>query len=91
LASQYRYPVRYSVEFKPRAEKDLARLDRPTASRVVKKLSELQDDLAGDVKKLRQLQPHYRLRVGVYRVLFDLEAERIIVYRVIHRRDAYRS
>lgn len=83
--------MRYSVEFKPRAEKDLARLDRPTASRVVKKLSELQDDLAGDVKKLRQLQPHYRLRVGVYRVLFDLEAERIIVYRVIHRRDAYRS
>ncbi len=31
----------------------------------------------------------YRLRCGVYRVLFDLEETVIIVHRVLHRKEAY--
>ena len=35
--------------------------------------------------------PEYRLRVGQYRALFEIENENeIIVYRVVHRRNAYR-
>lgn len=33
--------------------------------------------------------PAYRLRAGDYRVLFEVEGDRIIAYRVGHRREAY--
>jgi len=42
-------------------------------------------------KKLRG-QMDYSLRVGVYRILYDIddEAQVITIYRVKHRREAYR-
>jgi mRNA interferase RelE/StbE len=49
----------------------------------------LQDNLAGDVKKLTNFTPEYRLRVGDYRVLFEIEGAIVVVYRVLHRKDAY--
>ena len=49
----------------------------------------MQDDLAGDVKRLTNMTPAYRLRVGDYRALFEVDGDRIIVYRVRHRREAY--
>ena len=45
--------------------------------------------MAGDVKRLKNMTLAYRLRVGEYRVLFEVEGDRIIVYRVRHRREAY--
>lgn len=32
-----------------------------------------------------------RLRVGNYRILFEIEDDAIVIYRVKHRRDAYSS
>lgn len=48
------------------------------------------DDLVGDVKQLANFTPEYRLRVGDYRVLFEIEGNTIVVYGVRHRREAYR-
>jgi mRNA interferase RelE/StbE len=42
------------------------------------------------VKRLTNFTPEYRLRVADYRVLFELEGNRLIVYRVKHRREVYR-
>ena len=47
------------------------------------------DDLTGDVKQLTNFTPEYRLRVGNYRVLFEIQGN-TIVYGVRHRREAYR-
>ena len=33
----------------------------------------------------------YRFRIGEYRVIFDLEGNKIVVLRVRHRRDIYRK
>jgi len=82
--------VKYSVDLKPRAEKDLRNLSRQDQHRIVEKLRLASDDLHGDIKRLVQFQPSYRLRVGNYRVLFDIESDKIVVYRVLHRREAYR-
>jgi mRNA interferase RelE/StbE len=82
--------VKYRVELKPRAEKDLRNLPRPDQQRIVEKLRLASDDLSGDIKRLVQFQPSHRLRVGNYRVLFDIESDKIVVYRVLHRREAYR-
>ena len=48
------------------------------------------EDLGGDVKQLTNFTPEYRLRVGDYRVLFEIEGNTIVVYGVRHRREAYR-
>jgi mRNA interferase RelE/StbE len=84
--------MRYEVELKPRARKDLGRISKPDAASVVESLEKLKDDLAGDVKRLTAFVPEYRLRVGDYRVLFEIEqTNRVIVYRVRHRRESYRG
>lgn len=83
--------MQYKVEIKPQAQKDLRRLSKTESTRVLDALLKLQDNLAGDVKRLTNFAPEYRLRVGGYRVLFEIEdGDRIVVYAVRHRRDAYR-
>jgi len=52
-------------------------------------LDKLSDDLSGDVKRLTNFTPEYRLRVGVYRALFEVaEGNRAVVCRIVHRRAA---
>ena len=79
----------YQIEFKPRAIKDLEAIDRNEARRVIDKISSLQNDLAGDVKRLTHFTPEYRLRAGSYRVLFEVEGAKVVIYRIRHRKDAY--
>jgi mRNA interferase RelE/StbE len=44
-----------------------------------------------DIKKLLGYGKHYRLRVGDFRILFELEKSRTIrVHGVLHRRKAYK-
>ena len=84
--------MQYVVELKPRAGKDLRRIPKLDAARIVGALEKLEDDLAGDVKRLTAFTPEYRLRVGEYRVLFEIERpNRVVVHRVRHRGEAYRS
>lgn len=82
--------MEYTIEFKPKAIKDLDSLQPNIAKRIVEKISRLSQNLEGDVKRLTNFTPEYRLRVGDYRVLFEVEGNRVVVYRVRHRRDVYR-
>lgn len=82
--------MNYQIEFKPRVLKDLKALSQATQRRIVAKIEALQNDLAGDVKKLTNFTPEYRLRVGNYRVLFEVEEARVVIYRIMHRKDAYK-
>lgn len=82
--------MKYVLAFKPRARKDLKVLGSEHLQRVLEKIEALTDSLAGDVKKLTDYTPEFRLRVGDYRVLFEIDGSTIIVYRVVHRREAYR-
>jgi len=41
------------------------------------------------VKRLTNYTPEYRLRVGDYRVLFEIEEDVLVIYRVKHQKDAY--
>lgn len=80
----------YGVEFKPRALKDLKGLAVGARERIIAKAEELRNNLAGDVKRLTNFTPEYRLRVGNYRVLFEVEGINVVIYRVRHRKDAYK-
>lgn len=81
----------YSIQFKPRAGKDLASLSKADLSRILEKIETLEGGLVGDIKRLTNFTPEYRLRVGNYRVLFEVVETTIVIYRVIHRREAYRQ
>jgi mRNA interferase RelE/StbE len=81
--------MNYTVEFKPKAQKDLADLTPAVRQRILPKIERLQDNLAGDVKRLTNFTPEFRLRVGDYRVLFEVEEQRVIIYRIRHRKEAY--
>jgi mRNA interferase RelE/StbE len=82
--------MNYPIKITPRAERDLDALPTKERDRIARKLSALQNGLVGDVKRLRQTFPDYRLRVGDYRAFFAIESGCIVVYRIINRRDAYR-
>jgi mRNA interferase RelE/StbE len=84
----------YQVRFLDHAATELAALDRAAAQRIVTRLRWLAahvtelplEPLAGDLTGL------YKLRVGAYRVIYEvLHAERIVLVHAIgHRREVYR-
>jgi mRNA interferase RelE/StbE len=82
--------MKYDVQFKPRAVKDIKGMVPGIQSRILMKIGQMTNDLKGDVKRLTSSTHEYRLRVGDYHVLFEIEGKSIIVYRVRHRREAYR-
>ena len=82
--------MKYDIQFKPRAVKDIDKLSSRVQTKIIKYIEIMGCDLTGDVKRLTNFTPEYRLRVGDYRVLFEIENNRIIVYRVRHRREVYR-
>ncbi|MFM6250668.1 MAG: type II toxin-antitoxin system RelE family toxin [Dolichospermum sp.] len=82
--------MQYQIEFKPKAIKDLQKIPVNDREPIINKIEAMQDDLQGDVKRLTNFTPEYRLRVGDYRVLFEVEEQTIIVYRVKHRSKAYK-
>jgi mRNA interferase RelE/StbE len=82
----------WRIEFAPSARKDLRRLDRQVQQRIVDALDRLAagERLAGDVRRLAG-STEYRLRVGDWRVRFELDGDLLLitVVRVLPRGRAY--
>lgn len=73
--------------------RDLRRLDAGVVVRLLTAIEALADDpLPDGVRKLAGAEGSYRLRVGDYRILFDLDFgnRHVTVYRARHRREACR-
>jgi mRNA interferase RelE/StbE len=79
----------YDLRILPTAQRDLDGLSPEVARRIVRKLEGLRENLGGDVKRLVDFIPPYRLRVGSWRVLFDVTGGVVRVHRVRHRSQAY--
>ena len=81
--------MRYRLEIKDAAREQLRGLSMEQRRNIGRRIEALQNDLAGDVKKLSARFHEYRLRVGPFRVLFTLEDDLIVVYAVKDRKQAY--
>jgi len=81
--------MEYDLRFGNRALRDLRRLDKHLSKRIIDRIEVMSSDFRGDIKKLTDHSPEYRLRVGEFRVLFDIEDSAIIVQRIVNRREAY--
>jgi mRNA interferase RelE/StbE len=81
------------IEISATAEKQLAALGRDAQVRVVNAIRKLSENpRPRGCRKLRDYSDVYRIRVGVFRVLYCLEQLRllILVLKIGHRRDVYR-
>ena len=82
----------FSIRIKESAAKELRRVAKPDRARIVAAIDRLAEtphlgtSLKGDLRGLR------RLRVGDYRVVYEVRDDELVVLvvRVAHRRDAYR-
>lgn len=84
----------YSVALQPSAEKDLRRIPAKSLARIIAKIEELAaDPLPHGVVKLATAERLYRLRVGEYRVVYELRRDerKVLVYYVRHRSEVYRQ
>ena len=81
----------YDLILTDRARASLKAMSPDVARRVVGKIERMRNGLAGDVKRLTNFEPAYRLRVGDWRVLFDIAGRTIVVQDVKHRSEAYDS
>jgi len=85
----------FAVEFTPVAVRDLKKLDPRVrgqllhASRVLERTPYPMQ--GGRIKPLVGVSPpHFRLRIGDYRIVYRIEESKVIVVRVAHRREVYR-
>lgn len=82
----------YSVAFAGAARREIDALDPPVRKRILRAVSRLAlaPYTATNVKTLKG--GGYRLRVGDYRVLYEIKDELllVLVVRVGHRREVYR-
>ena len=86
--------AQYTVQFKSSAARQLRKLDRPVRVRI----STVVDSLASNprpagAEKFQGEESILRLRVGDYRILYQIVDDRLIVLvvRVGHRREVYRQ
>lgn len=82
----------YTVVIRRRAMKDLASIPSDYVQLITQHIDGLeQNPYPQDAKKLQD-DSGYSQRVGVYRILYDIDstARIVTIYRVKHRREAYR-
>ena len=77
------------IRYSDGALADLARLPKRLAEQITRKISRLEHDLQGDIKRLRGDDVGYRLRSGDYRILFDVEGGKILIQKIGNRKDIY--
>lgn len=85
--------MRFTIQFLKPAEKEFSKLPKVTQRQIAPKISELAFGLSPQCKRMQGYDRRYRLRVGDYRVVFEIIDEQlvILVVRIGHRKDVYRQ
>jgi len=86
--------VAYRIEFKPSAAKEFSQLPKNIQKRIAAKVNTLADNpRPRGVEKLEGRENRYRIRVGDYRVTYEIHDEvlLVLVVRIGHCREVYRG
>ena len=80
----------YEIIFTDTSRKQFKKLEKDIQERIVKSLERIRIRPESHVKKLVG-DPGYRLRVGEYRVIIDIEKDKLIilVIKIGHRKNIY--
>ncbi len=81
----------YSITYKKSVEKDLSRLGKPKAKRI---LDKIEKELIARADNYSLLKGEFaglrKLRMGDYRVIFAILEQEVVILRIGHRRDVYK-
>ena len=83
----------WNLEFARQANREFDRLAVAIQRRLRRRIDQLSDDpLPSSARKLSGFESYYRIRVGDYRVIYEIVQERgvVMVVAVQHRSRAYR-
>jgi mRNA interferase RelE/StbE len=83
----------YDLEWKSSAAKELRKLPKAALAKVLKAVEGLPSNPRPDgVRKLAETENTYRIRIGDYRVVYNIFDKRLVIeiIRVRDRKDAYK-
>jgi len=84
----------YNIYFKPSVQKDLRRIPEATVVRVIKYIEGLaQDPRPRQSIKMLGAERLYRLRVGDYRIIYEIDkgARQVTIHYIRHRKEVYKK
>jgi len=81
----------YKIAFKKSVTRDLKKIDKDLADRILKKI---EDELPEKAESFPVLTGKFsglrKFRVGDYRVVYSIMEDTALILRIRHRREAYR-
>lgn len=81
----------YKIAFKKSVSRDLKKLGKDQAERILKEIEEKLPEKADTFPPLKgKFTGLRKLRVGNYRVIYAIIEETALILRISHRRDSYR-
>lgn len=83
----------YTLLYKKPAVKDVQKLTPQVKKRLKSKFEwfiNQTDPLSFADHLTKPADAQYRFRVGVYRILFDVEGNNLVILRIQHRKEVYR-
>lgn len=85
----------YRLQFTSQAENDLAKLDKPIARIIFKRLNWLAAHFESipPISLKGEFEEFYKFRIGDYRALYtaDSTSRKIVVHFIRHRREVYKN
>jgi mRNA interferase RelE/StbE len=83
----------YTIIIKPSARKELEKIQKDVRQKLIASISSLAENpRPAGCKKLINFDNHYRIREGVYRIIYGISDRQLIVevVKVGNRKDVYR-
>lgn len=83
----------YDLVFKKSVAKDLRAFPNQDVKRIMQRIRSLADDPRPAGCEKLSGQERYRVRQGVYRIVYEIEDDKltVLIVKVGHRRDVYRD
>ena len=84
----------YRIRWKKSAYKELRKIQKKYIPKIIESVENLSENpIPSGAKKLYGSEKSYRIRVGDYRIIYEIEQQQLIIQiiRVRHRKDAYKS
>lgn len=86
-------PARFTVLLTPSFERDLGRLPATAQEKVLEAIQRLATNPFGPPAKIKKLKGkgigQWRLEVWPYRLRYDVTGQKVVLYRVRHRKEIY--
>lgn len=83
----------YTVEFAPAADRQLKALPKPIQTQIIRRIEKLETNpRPPGVEKLKGADDLYRIRSGVYRIIYTINDKDllVLVLKIAARKDVYR-